>query len=210
MDRGARNDYADYICDKEMLAVTGYRSTIVDELRTLLLEDEEVVRMADYIPDDAERYLLCAGVIRPKTLREQTAEEIRETIEVNLITPIRLCDAILERNPKARICVIGSESGFSWSYDGVYASAKAALHRYVETKKLEPLQQLVCLAPSVINFTGMTLARPDVENLAARESAHPKRRFLTPMEVAKAIHFLLYQDLGYITGTVIRVNGGGR
>jgi NAD(P)-dependent dehydrogenase (short-subunit alcohol dehydrogenase family) len=193
-----------------MLAVTGYRSKIVDELRPLLPEGEEVVRMADYIPEDAERYLLCAGVIRPKTLREQTKAEIAETLDVNLITPIRLCDAILEHNPKARICVIGSESGYSWSYDGVYASAKAALHRYVETKKLEPHQQLVCVAPSIINDTGMTLARQDVENLKAREMAHPKGRLLSPLEVAKVIHFLLYQDLGYITGTVIRVNGGGR
>jgi NAD(P)-dependent dehydrogenase (short-subunit alcohol dehydrogenase family) len=193
-----------------MLAVTGYRSKIVDELRTLLPEGEEVVRMADYIPEDAERYLLCAGVIRPKTLREQTKAEIAETLDVNLITPIRLCDSILERNPKARICVIGSESGYSWSYDGVYASAKAALHRYVETKKLEPHQQLVCVAPSIINDTGMTLARQDVENLKAREMAHPKGRLLSPLEVAKVIHFLLYQDLGYLTGTVVRLNGGGR
>lgn len=196
-----------------MLAVTGYRSKIVEELRTLLPEGEEVVALPREKAEwdgSCERYLLCAGLLRPKTIWEQTRAEMEESFWVNAMRPMRLCDVILRDNPKARICVIGSESGFSWSYDGVYASAKAALHRYVETKKLEPLQQLVCLAPSAIENTGMTLARQDVANLEARRKGHPKGRLLTPLEVAKAIHFLLYQDQGYITGTVIRMNGGGR
>jgi NAD(P)-dependent dehydrogenase (short-subunit alcohol dehydrogenase family) len=192
-----------------MLAVTGYGSRIVDELRKLLPADEQTLRIDDLADWSPDRYLLCAGILRPLKLHEQTVAQITESMLVNLIRPMQLCDLILERNDKARICVIGSESGFSWSFDGTYAAAKAALHRYVETKKLKPDQQLVCVAPSIIEDCAMTLRREDKENLERRRKAHPKQRFLKAVEIAKLIHFLLYVDQGYISNTVIRVNGGG-
>jgi NAD(P)-dependent dehydrogenase (short-subunit alcohol dehydrogenase family) len=196
-----------------MLAVTGYRSRIVEELRKLLPPEEEVVRVFDINRDEpvgpCNRYLLCAGLLRPKGILEQTEADLIQSMDVNCLTPIRLCDAVLARNDRARIVVMGSESGFSWSYDGAYAAAKAALHRYVETKKLRPNQQLVCVAPSIISDCEMTLARKDVDNLQKRMDAHPKQRFLLAREVARMIHFLLYDDEGYTTGTVVRMNGGG-
>lgn len=193
-----------------MLAVTGYRSKIVEELRKLLPPEEEVVRLDDLRSvTDCNQFVLCAGLLRPRQLFGQGDAEIAEGLEVNLIRPMLLCDQILSRNNQARIVVMGSESGFSWSYDGVYAASKAALHRYVETKKLKPDQQLVCVAPSIIADARMTLERKDVENLERRRDAHPKGRFLAAAEVARMIHFLLYVDEGYTTGTVIRMNGGG-
>jgi 3-oxoacyl-[acyl-carrier protein] reductase len=195
-----------------MLAVTGYNSQLVKELRGFLPKEEEVVAInhRDEIVSVpfCERYLLCAGIIRPKRLDEQSAEEIGETLTVNCIRPMQLADAILEKNDAARICIIGSESGYAWSYDGAYAAAKAALHRYVETKKLKPAQQLVCIAPSIIEDTLMTFMRQDTENLDRRRAEHPKRRFLKAVEIARVIHFVLYQDEGYLSGQVIRVNGG--
>jgi NAD(P)-dependent dehydrogenase (short-subunit alcohol dehydrogenase family) len=195
-----------------MLAVTGYNSRIVQELTPLLPEGEEVVgiehRAETVNLPASNRYLFCAGIIRPKRLTEQDHQEVGETFTVNCLRPMQFCDAILDRIDNARICVIGSESGFSWSYDGAYAAAKAALHRYVETKKLKPGQQLVCVAPSIIEDAGMTLRRTDHENLARRREESPKKRFLRAAEVAKLVHFLLYVDEGYLSGQVIRMNGG--
>lgn len=194
-----------------MLAVTGYRSKIVEELRKLLPGGEEIVPFDRLIDPKVwcDRYLFCAGVLRPRRIEEQSLDQRDESWHVNLIRPILLCNEILGRNDHARIVVMGSESGFSWSYDDVYAASKAALHRYVETKKLKPDQQLVCVAPSIIADARMTLERKDVENLERRRDAHPKGRFLAAAEVARMIHFLLYVDEGYTTGTVIRMNGGG-
>ena len=104
--------------------------------------------------------------------------------------------------------MIGSESGFAWGFDGAYAGAKAALHCYVENKPLRPKQQLVCIAPGIIEDAGMTERRMDKENLEKRRKDHPKHRFLTSDEVAKLAHFLLYVDQGYISNVVIRMNGG--
>jgi NAD(P)-dependent dehydrogenase (short-subunit alcohol dehydrogenase family) len=195
-----------------MLAVTGYNSRIVQELRTLLPEGEEVVALASrgraIATVESDRFLLCAGVIRPAKLVDQTDEDVAETLDVNCIAPIRFCEWVLERFETARICVIGSESAFTWSFDDAYAASKVALHRYVETRKLGPKQQLICIAPSIIGDCNMTTGREDHENLARRKEEHPKKRFLRAAEVAKLVHFLLYVDEGYLSGQVIRMNGG--
>lgn len=191
-----------------MLAVTGYRSKIVEELRKLLPSGEEVVRI-DHLPS-SERYFLCAGLLQPMRMMDMEHAEISATMWVNCFWPVEICERVLATNDHARICVMGSESGFTWSHNDAYAGAKAALHRYVETKKLKPNQQLVCVAPSVISDAGMTLRRTDTDNLERRRLEHPKQRFITSAEVARMVHFLLYVDDGYTTGTVIRMNGGGR
>jgi len=169
------------------------------------------VKRRDQMPDDGDKYLFCAGLIRQARLGQQSSAEVTETLFVNAINVIRECDRLLDVNPRARICVVGSESAFKWSFDGAYAAAKAALHRYVETKRLNfPDQQLVCVAPTCVLNTKMNQQRnPDgVAALEARRLMTPKRRWLQPMEVARMIHFMLCVDEGYTTNVVIRMNGG--
>ena len=189
------------------LGVTGYRSQIVQEISEY--DGVKVQRLSPRIDvTKIDRYLLCAGVLHSLHISDQSYEDQHMSLEVNLLDPVNLCEKIFARNSRARICVIGSESGFSWSYDGVYAAAKAALHRYVETRQLQPDQQLVCIAPGIIGDAGMTTRRKDKDRLVAREMAHPKRRFLMAHEVAAMAHHLLFVDEGYTSGVVIRMNGG--
>lgn len=193
-----------------MLIVTGYRSAITQALLPMLPANETAER-SDTIdpPTDAERYFFCAGALQSLPINAQPEEVMLETFLVNCGHVVRACDRIIAVNDRARICVMGSESGFAWSFDGVYAAAKAALHRYVETKKLRTHnQQIVCVAPSIIEDAGMTLRRADKDRLEARRKAHPKGRFLLAQEVARLVHHVLYVDSGYLSGIVIRMNGG--
>lgn len=185
---------------------TGIGSRIVSEFASLGCRVE---RLNEDIEQSAERFILAAGTLTPANVIDQSDERIAESMAVNFIEPMRICERILSKNSLARIVVIGSESGFNWSHDGVYAGAKAALHRYVETRKLiHPKQQIVCISPGIIGDCGMTIRREDTENLKLREASHPKWRFLTAKEVAKLAWFLLFVDSGYICNQVIRMNGG--
>jgi NAD(P)-dependent dehydrogenase (short-subunit alcohol dehydrogenase family) len=140
---------------------------------------------------------------------DQTPDEIREGFFVNCGQIVRDCELLIKENHKARICVIGSESAWAGSYDGVYARAKADLHRYVEKKRLRTTaQQLVCIAPGVIQDAGMCARRVDLERLDRRREVHPQKRFLWAIEVARLVHYVLCIDRGYLSGVVIRMNGG--
>lgn len=194
-----------------MIAIRGAASVIAQSLVPLLPEGEVVAKVGrhDKPPLEAERYLFCQGVINPRPITMQGDVMIADTFMVNAGRVIKTCDHIIEANDRARIVVMGSESGFAGSFDGAYAAAKAGLHAYVETKRLRtPTQQLVCIAPTIIRHSGMTLARADLDEVDRRGREHPKKRWLTPGEVARLVHFCLYQDDGYLTGVVIRVNGG--
>lgn len=176
-----------------MLAVTGHGTSIVRELAKLV--DEPFSRIggsghqwfdSDFHVPQAERFVLAAGVLYGKPVAEQSVYEIATGLAVNLISPMRLCEQILSANDHARICVIGSESGFNGSYDEVYATAKAGLHNYVQTRKVLPTQQLVCVAPPIISDAGMTIRRDDYPEILK------KRRTVTSQQVALIVKQLLY------------------
>ena len=191
-----------------MIFVRGTSSAIAQALATL--HPIQPVSRGEKMPN-GEKYLFCTGLIHQLRLCDQSDEMIAETFQVNAGSVIRECDRLIEVNPKARICVVGSESGFKGSFDGAYAASKAALHRYVETKRLKsPDQQLVCVAPSCVLNTNMNRQRnaDGVASLERRRVVHPKQRWLQPIEVARVIHFLLCIDEGYTTGVIIRMNGG--
>ena len=193
------------------IVITGWRSKIAEEFRALLPQGETAI-WGKPLEDDfsaAERYLFCHGLLRSKSMEAQTQEERDEGWLVNYISMATQCDWIIKTNPKARICVIGSESGYRGSFDGVYAKTKAALHLYVEGKKIGAGQQLVAISPSIIEDCGMTTRRLDIKNLARKRTAHPMGRFLMAREVAALAHHLLYHQ-PYISGTVIRMHGGQR
>lgn len=195
-----------------MIAINGMGSAIAKALIGMLPVGElvhqyEIGRYRDHPP--CERFVFLQGHLAGRNLLEHDTDSEAETLRVNFLEVARSCDLILAANDQARIVVIGSESGFSGSYDMAYAGAKAALHLYVETKRIGPGQQLVGIAPSIVGDAGMTTRRIDGRRLAERELAHPKGRFLRAQEVARLIHFLLYQDEGHLTGTVIRLHGGG-
>lgn len=202
-----------------MLVIFGWNSEISVQLRQLLDSDyeHEVVRATFYdypiedkraYPLSTERYFFASGYLAGKSLVDMTPREIEETVNVNFKNVVQACDAILAVNEQARICVIGSESGFSGSYDDLYAMSKSCLHDYICNKRLKPEQQLVGIAPGIISDAGMTLRRTDLDRLHEREHMHPKKRFLRSVEVARLARFLLYEDEGYISNTVIRMNGG--
>lgn len=194
-----------------MIIITGWRSTIAVEFRGMIQKMDESFRADSYdVPVTADRYLFAAGVMDGKRALDITDADAALMLRVNFTDIVRACDRILEVNTRARICIIGSESGYRGSYDQVYAAAKAGIHAYVETTRLRhPQQQLVAIAPTIIEDSGMTRRRTDIERLTERMLQHPKRRYLSAREVAAMAVHLLYVDDGYTTGTVIRMHGGG-
>lgn len=201
-----------------MLVMFGYSSKIAEAVRNELdrgahrdaayrLENFQAAMM-DEPPLDAGRYLFTAGVMVGKPVNEMRHDERLSILDVNFISVLGACEQILDANDNARICIIGSESGYSGSFDRVYAGSKSAIHGYVEQRRVGPLQQLVAISPGIIGDAGMTERRTDVDNLDKRRLSHPKKRFLTCAEVARLAVFLLYEDQGYLSNTVIRMNGG--
>lgn len=189
-----------------MLAVTGLTTTIVQHY--LSIRQEEVQRIEAFpslahptpiikVPF-ADRYILAAGILHQSRLHKQTEKEIIESLCVNFVNVVRICEYIFENYAKARVCIIGSESGVKWSFDDTYAGAKAAVHTYVATRRVTQLQQLVCVAPTIISDSGMTMRRKDYPDVLA------KRRTVTAKQVAETISGLFSPEID-LNNTVVRM-----
>lgn len=194
-----------------MFVMFGYSSKIAEAVRNRLDRGEVLETFQSALMDEpplqAERYLFCAGVLVGRPIEEMHSDQVLSMLDVNFASVARACELILSANSKARICVVGSESGVYGSFDRVYAGSKAALHNYVETRRVGPEQQLVCIAPSIISDAGMTLRRTDAL-LAEKAAKHPKGRFLLCEEVAREIVHVLYGSSIFLTNTVIHLHGG--
>ncbi len=194
------------------IAIQGVESAIGKALCLMLPDDETVTAVrrgsSVHVPH-ADRYVFLSGYMAGRRIGQLGQGQHSDTWHTNFANVAVVCDHILARHRMARIVVVGSHSVDAGSYDMAYAGAKAALHAYVRTKRLAyPEQQLVCVAPSIIGDAGMTVRRPDTARLAQRRQEHRKKRFIEAREVAALIRFLLYEDRGYITGTVIDMHGG--
>lgn len=189
-----------------MIGLAGSRSTIAQRFRDLLPDEQfHPDRLAD-MPLDLDRYLVCTGFLAGKGLAEITPEEAQLTWRKNFLEPASFCDRVFAANPRARVCLIGSESGFAGSYDMAYAGAKAALHLYVERKRLGwPDQQLVCIAPCVIWDSAMTQRRLDLDQLKARAKLNGRGRWLEAREVAMVAKQALCDASPFLSNTIIRL-----
>lgn len=191
---------------------TGFGSTIAREIhRITQIADPEVKYAANRnplnLPTNLDCYFLCAGVLIGKNCIDISQEEIVDTINVNMLGVIAACDRIFNGNKQAKICIIGSMSGFNGSYDMTYAAAKAGVHMYVENKKLDyATQHLVCVAPTIIENSGMTQRRKDYNDIIRRGKNRRQGRWLLAEEVAKVALFAV--DNTSMCNTVIKLTGG--
>jgi meso-butanediol dehydrogenase / (S,S)-butanediol dehydrogenase / diacetyl reductase len=139
----------------------------------------------------------------------------RRVFDVDVLALVRLTRSaypFLKRAPAPRVVAIGSIAA-EWAGNGVgpYNVAKAGLNSLVRTLAVElaPDQILVnAVAPGLIETStnGHELTDPDMTE--RHLLLIPMRRSGQPDEVARAVSFLASPELGFVTGSVLRIDGG--
>jgi NAD(P)-dependent dehydrogenase (short-subunit alcohol dehydrogenase family) len=156
-----------------------------------------------------DKILLLQSVISSIPFLKRKSSDITNQVSINLLSIIKICEVALQYNKKVRIIILGSESGIKGSFDIVYSLSKAAIHKYVEERKIShPNQQLICIAPSTIIDSHMTVKRKDKKNVQKSIINNPKKRGILSKEISNLIYTLFYEQTDYISNTVIRVDGG--
>ncbi len=110
------------------------------------------------------------------------------------------------------IVTIGSIAGLGGHASGVvYGTAKAAVHEYTRclAAQLRPYGVNVnVIAPGEIITARFVASRPTRDDRKVREGA--LTRYGWPEEVAKTVEFLVTPDSSYISGQILRIDGGAQ
>jgi acetoacetyl-CoA reductase len=154
-----------------------------------------------------------AGITVDKTMRRMTVEDWHAVLRINLSGAFYMTksvlDHMLERN-FGRIVNISSVVGQMGNIGQVnYAASKAGLFGFTTSLARETARKGItvnCVAPGYIE-TEMVAAVP-AEAMEKVIAKIPMGRLGQATEIARAVQFLVDDDAGYITGSVISVNGG--
>lgn len=154
-----------------------------------------------------------AGILRDGLLLSMSEEDFARVVDTNLKGAFHLIRHTYRhfmRKRRGRIINITSVSGISGNAGQAnYAAAKAGMIGLTKSVARELAGRGVtcnAIAPGFIH-TDMTAALPEKVRASAT-AAIPMGRMGDPREVAEVAAFLAGEQAGYITGEVIRVDGG--
>jgi 3-oxoacyl-[acyl-carrier protein] reductase len=155
-----------------------------------------------------------AGINRIAKFEEIARQDAIETLQINLLAPLRLIQAItpvMKRRGFGRIVNISS----IWSIVGKtgranYAMSKSAVNALTRALAVElaPYNILVnAVAPGYV-LTDLTRQNNSDADLELIKRSIPLQRLAEPAEIAEVVAFLCAERNSYLTGQTIVVDGG--
>ena len=146
---------------------------------------------------------------------EISLDDIQTVINRNLMTCILACREVIPemvRKKRGHVVNIGSIAGLAGSRQGVmYAVSKSAVHEYTRCLAAQVRQDNVnvnAIAPGEIITARFEASRPTNSERKIKDG--DLTRYGWPIEVARTVEFLVTNNSSYITGQILRVDGGAQ
>ena len=196
----------------------------VDEIKALGVKSEFVVadvsdfesckKMAETIKEKFEKVDILvnnAGITKDRTLKKMVPEEWYSVININLNSLFNVTRNVLEIIPDGgRVINISSVAGISGNFGQTnYASTKAGVIGFTKSLAKEVGKRKItvnAVAPGFIK-SAMTDKIP-MELLASILQLIPLKELGQAEDVANAVKFFASDDAKYVSGTVLKVDGG--
>ncbi len=166
------------------------------------------------LPPTLDGLVYFPGTINLKPFHRLKSEDFRQDFEINCLAAAQVIQQALpalKKSGTASVVLFSTVAvGTGMPFHASIAAAKGALEGLGRSlaAELAPTIRVNLIAPSL---TDTPLAESLVNSDAKREAAegrHPLNRIGDPEEVAEAVRYLLAPESGFMTGEVLRLDGG--
>lgn len=184
------------------------------QIRADLTAEEEVKKLADSI-DELDGVVHCAGINFKLPIHGLSQKVLLNIMQTNFISSVLLSRYLLKYKKLQKGASIVYISSISTDYPAIgnaaYCASKGALHSFSKVMALEASPMMIrvnCIEPGMIASEWLDKSPLSEEQLQKLISAYPLKRLGTPEEVAYAAVYLLSDVTNWMTGSVIRLDGG--
>lgn len=176
---------------------------------------EKIVEYTKKIFGSIDILINCAGIYTEGAISQVTEKIFDEIFQTNVKGTFFMTRACVDELIKNRgtIVNVASDAGLHGNYFcTVYAASKGAVIAFTKSLALELANfpvRVNCVAPADI-LTPLTETQLKIsgENIADLEKIYPMQRIGRAEEVAEAIYFLATNHSSFITGEILKIDGG--
>ena len=149
----------------------------------------------------------CAGIMELKPVMFTTYEDVEQMFRINYFAPFEMCkrmaEMVVRRGSGAIVNISSMASLGSQPGGAAYDASKAALNQLTKTLAQE-------LAPFFVRCNAIACGPINMGDKEKNKltKAVALKRAAEPEEIMKTVLFLLSEDSSYITGQILRVDGG--
>ena len=166
------------------------------------------------LPAIIDGLVYCPGSINLRPFKGLKIETFESDLQINFIDMVKVVQSILPQltasNQSSIVLFSTVAASMGMPFHTSVAAAKAAVEGFAKALAAEyaPKIRVNVIAPSLTNTP---LADKFLNNEVKQEKSaerHPLKRFGQPEDLAQMASFLLSEKSSWITGQVIRVDGG--
>ena len=180
-----------------------------------LTESTSLIEMVADLPK-LDGVVHCAGTGQRKPCKDLHLEDVNQVMDVNFKAPVMLQAELLRQkkiNKGASIVFIASIASWSPSFgNSVYSASKGAIISYANCLALELASRKIrvnCISPAMV-WTDLILADgTDEEQLKEDEQKYPLKRYGQPEDIANLAVYMLSDASSWMTGSNVKITGGG-
>lgn len=199
------NEVCAYCTDTYGVNAKAYKCNVADfnEAKETVAKVKEEMGTIDYLVNNA-------GITKDKLIAMMREGDFDDVVDVNLkgtFNMIKHCSGVMIRNKGGKIVNISSVSGLMGNAGQAnYSATKAAIVGLTKSVAKELAGRNITCNAVAPGFIATDMTKDLIEAQNELISQIPLGHVGQPEDVADAIAFLLTSD--YITGEVIRVDGG--
>lgn len=179
-----------------------------------LCEQEEINRLVDALPE-LDGVFFCAGVSDTTPVKYMNREAIQRVLSINLEAPMLLTQRMLlkKKIKKGASLVYMSSMGAEQVAPGlgIYAASKSGINAFMRAVATEQASRKVrvnaIMASMVKTDLINSLSQLTEEDIKRDEAKYPLG-YGSPEDIANAVIYLLSDASKWMTGSVIKLDGG--